>query len=323
MSPEPVASPSLADALRSATERLADVGIASARVDAELLAGHLLGLGRGELQAAALRGAPAPKGYEVLVGERARRIPLQHRTGTAAFRGLTLAVGPGVFVPRPETEEVAGAAVEAVRLIAASGRAPLVVDLCTGSGAIAAAIAAEVPGAVVHAVEVDRQAHAWAERNLAGTGVVLHLTDATTWDGSGDGRTSLDGLVDVVVCNPPYIPDGMVPVDAEVADHDPAVALYGLSPDGLAVPRAVLARAAALLVDGGVVVMEHAETQQSALLATLAATGWEDAEGYRDLTGRPRWVSAVRRRERPAADGATQHPATGDRLATVRERSEP
>ncbi len=316
----------LADALRSATKRLADAGIASARVDAELLAGHLLGLGRGALQAAALRGAPAPDGYDALVGERARRIPLQHLTGTAAFRGLTLAVGPGVFVPRPETEEVAGAAVEAVRRIAASGRVPLVVDLCTGSGAIAGAIADEVPGAVVHAVEVDRQAHAWAERNLAGTGVVLHLADATRWDGSGKAGTegtSLDGVVDVVACNPPYIPDGMVPVDPEVADHDPAVALYGLSSDGLAVPRAVLARAAGLLVDGGVVVMEHAETQQAALLATLAATGWERVEGHRDLTGRPRWVTAVRHRDQPAAGGATRHSAAGDRLAPVRERSEP
>lgn len=286
----------LAGAVSAAAARLADAGIASARVDAELLAGHLLGLGRGEVQAAALRGAPPPEGYTALVDERARRVPLQHLTGTAAFRGLTLSVGPGAFVPRPETEEVAGAAVEVARQ-AAAGRVPLVVDLCTGSGAIAAALAAEVPEAVVHAVELDPAAHAWAARNLAGTGVVLHLADATGWNGSTDtagGRSSLDGTVDVVVANPPYIPDGMVPVDPEVAEHDPPVALYGRSADGLALPRAVLARAAGLLRPGGVVVMEHAETQQAALLASLGVTGWGCPTGHRDLAGRPRWVRAVR-----------------------------
>ncbi len=290
----------LADALRTATARLAGAGVRSARVDAELLAGHLMGVGRGEVQAAALRGAQAPGGFEALVDERARRVPLQHLTGQAPFRGLSLAVGPGVFVPRPETEDVAGAAVEAARHLAAGGHQPLVVDLCTGSGAIAAAVATEVPQSVVHAVEVDPQAHAWAARNLAGTGAALHLADATTWPGP-EGE-SFDGTVDVVVCNPPYIPDGMVPVDPEVADHDPEVALYGRSDDGLAVPRAVLARAAGLLRPGGVVVMEHAESQQDALLRVLGATGWQQAHGHRDLTGRPRWVTAVR----PPAGGSSR-----------------
>lgn len=294
----------LREALRRAQARLAEAGVGSARADAELLAGHLLGLGRGEVQAAALRGAAVPAGFDDLVDERVRRVPLQHLTGRAGFRGLDLAVGPGVFVPRPETEDVAGAAVDAARAVAAAGTRPLVVDLCTGSGAIAAAVAVEVPSAVVHAVELDPQAHAWAARNLEGTGVELHLADATTWSGG------LDGTVDVVVANPPYIPDSMVPVDPEVAEHDPVLALYGGWPDGLAIPRAVVVRAAGLLRPGGVVVVEHAESQQRHLLTSLRPPVWQVCAGHRDLAGRPRYVRAVR--------ASTSCPASepGDRLPT-------
>jgi release factor glutamine methyltransferase len=163
-----------------------------------------------------------------------------------------------------------------------------VVDLCTGSGAIALAVATEVPAARVHAVELDAAAHAWAQRNLAGTGVDLRLGDAA------DAFTDLDGTVDVVVSNPPYIPPGAQPVDPEVRDHDPPVALYGRGADGLDVPRAVVATAARLLRAGGLVVVEHAEVQQAALLDVLATPAWTRAAGHRDLTGRPRWVTARR-----------------------------
>ncbi len=282
-------------AVREATERLAAAGCPSPRTDAQVLAAHVLGLGGGEVVAAVLRGAPLPEGaaerFDELVGERVRRVPLQHLTGSTGFRGVDLAVGPGVFVPRPETELVAGAALVAATASARErGRTPVLVDLCTGSGAIAAAIADELPLATVHAVEVDAQAHAWAARNLAGTQVVLHLADATDPQAT---PTGLDGAVDVVVANPPYVPDDMEPVDPEVADHDPPVALYG-GPDGLRVPLRVAARAQVLLRPGGTLVMEHAHGQQQQLLRALARAGWEHAVGHPDLAGRERYVVARR-----------------------------
>ena len=281
--------PGLSGALRAAAGVLADAGVPSPRVDAELLAAHLLGTGRGGVALAALRGDPAPDGLAALVARRAARVPLQHLTGTAPFRGLALAVGPGVFVPRPETETTAGIAVRAALAVGERhGRAPVVVDLCAGSGAIAAVVAAEVPGAVVHAVELERDAWTWARRNLAGTSVVLHLADAA------DALPELDGCVDVVVSNPPYVPPGAVPREVEVAEHDPPSALWGGGVDGLDVPRAVVASALRLLRAGGTVVVEHAEVQQDALLDVLGGPAWSDARGHLDLAGRPRCVSAVK-----------------------------
>ncbi len=284
----------LEPALQAAAERLTQAGVPSPRADAELLAAHLLRMGRGELVAAAIRGACAPEGLDELIDERCRRVPLQHLTGTVCFRGIDLEVGPGVFIPRPETEDVAGAAIAAAHLLAAGlpdGRPALVVDLCSGSGAIAAAVAREIPGSRVHAVEVDASAHAWAQRNLAGTGVSLHLGDATT---ALPELAGIEGTVDVVVANPPYIPDGMVPADPEVAEHDPPVALYGRSADGLAVPLAVAARAHVLLRAGGRLVMEHAEGQQPAVMRALERSGWGQVQGHPDLAGRNRYVVAVR-----------------------------
>jgi len=277
----------LEEALREATRRLADAGVPSPRADAEQLAAHLLGTGRGELAARAIRGDAAPSGLDDLVAERCRRVPLQHLTGTAGFRGLELRVGPGVFVPRPETEVLAGLAVEAARAAAADGE-PVVVDLGTGSGAIALAVAREVPAARVHAVEISPSAHAWAAQNLQDTGVDLRLGDAAT------AFDDLDSAVDVVVSNPPYIPPGSVPVDPEVADHDPGVALYGGGPDGLAVPRAVIATAARLLRDGGLLAVEHADSQQVAVLDLLDSPAWREQRGHTDLAGRPRCVTARR-----------------------------
>ncbi|WP_298459563.1 peptide chain release factor N(5)-glutamine methyltransferase [uncultured Cellulomonas sp.] len=275
--------------MREAESVLAAAGVSSPRVDAEILAAHLLGVGRGELGVAVALGRPAPAGLAALVARRAQRVPLQHLVGSAPFRGIEVAVGPGVFVPRPETEAVAGIAIAAAAEASARTGGALVVDLCTGSGAIALAVATEVPGARVHAVELDAAAHGWAARNLDGHRVTLHRGDART------ALTALDGTVDVVVSNPPYVPPGAVPVDPEVARHDPAVALYGLGPDGLEVPRGIVGAAARLLRPGGLLVMEHAEVQAAGARAIVDATGaFGPARTEDDLTGRPRMVVARR-----------------------------
>lgn len=274
-------------AVRWATDRLAGAGVPSPEADALALAAHALRVSTADVRKAMVLGAGAPPAYDQLVQERAARVPLQHLTGRAAFRRLDLAVGPGVFVPRPETEFVAGLAIEAARALAA----PVVVDLCSGSGAIALAVADEVPTATVHAVELGVQAHAWAARNVAQSGLTvdLRLGDATT------AFPELDGQVDVVVANPPYIPVGMVPLDPEVRDHDPELALYGGSEDGLQVPLAVAARAATLLKPGGLLVMEHADSQGESLPAALRRTrAWSGIADHDDLTGRPRATTAVR-----------------------------
>lgn len=281
------------DALLAAARRdLLDAGVPSPDADAVELAAFVLGVEHSEVRRrVVLRATVADDAvdrFTDLVAERTTRVPLQHLTGRAPFRRLVLAVGPGVFVPRPETEVVAGFAIDAAR---AAGPDPVVVDLCTGSGAIALAVADEVTGARVHAVEVSPEAHAWAERNvtLSGLRVDLRLGDATT------AFEDLEGAVDVVVSNPPYIPQDAEPVDPEVRDHDPRVALYGGSADGLAVPLAVAARAAVLLRPGGVLVMEHADVQGDSLPAALRASGrWRDVVDRADLTGRPRATVAVR-----------------------------
>jgi release factor glutamine methyltransferase len=281
----------LAGLLAAATDRLAEAGVPSPRVDAELIAAHLLEMTPGRLRAAVLTGPLAAADdafadrFDLAIGDRARRLPLQHITGTAPFRGLELGVGPGVFIPRPETEQVAGQAIATLR----GWPSPIAVDLCAGSGAIAAAIAAEVPGARVIAVEISAEACAWAERNLAGSGVELIQADART------ALPDLDGQVDLVVSNPPYIPPGARPLDPEVALHDPALALYGGGSDGLELPAGIVRRAAALLKPSGVLVMEHGEAQGEQVRALLADDLWSAVETLPDLAGRPRLVRAARR----------------------------
>jgi release factor glutamine methyltransferase len=290
----PHADDALLDHLVRAAERtLADAGVPSPGADALALAAHVLGCTGEEVRRRmVLRHAvddDVRRTYSALVAERARRIPLQHLTGTAHFRHLTLRVGPGVFVPRPETEVVAQAAIDEA---AACGPHPLVVDLCTGSGAIALSVASEVPGARVIGVEVDPLAIGWARANVDVYAASLELVheDATT------ALPELDGTVDVVVSNPPYIPQGMEPVDPEVRDHDPVLALYGGSEDGLRIPLAVASRAAGLLRPGGLLVMEHADTHGASLPRRLERTGvWRDVVDHPDLTGRPRFVTARRR----------------------------
>jgi len=282
----------LAQAIHAAAERLAAAGVPSPQADAELLAAHVLLLGRGELAARSLAGAIVDDGDEAelegLVTRRAQRVPLQHLTGVAYFRHLTLAVGPGVFVPRPETESVAQFAIDA--LLAVPGAQPVAVDLGTGSGAIAISLATEVPHARVYAVEVSADAFVWAKQNARRSGAD-HLT--LVYGDFASALPELDGTVDVVVSNPPYIPLGAIPRDPEVRFHDPELALYG-GPDGLDPMRALEARARGLLRPGGTLVVEHAEVQGAAVRALLAAAGWRAATTHPDLLGRPRATLALR-----------------------------
>jgi release factor glutamine methyltransferase len=260
-------------------------------VDAELLLAHVLGVGRTRLLTLDAVDDDAAARFAGLVGQRADRVPLQHLTGRAPFRHLELAVGPGVFVPRPETEQLAGWAIERL-----SGHAaPVVVDLGTGSGALALSIAQEHPGAQVTAVERDPVAAEWtranaAARAAAGDAPVTVLDGDMTDPGL---LRQLDGTVDVVVSNPPYVPEG-ARLPREVAEHDPALALWG-GPDGLDVVRGLLRTAARLLRPGGALGIEHADQQGTAVPALVRAHGgWTGVEDHPDLAGRPRFTTAVR-----------------------------
>ncbi|HEU5144056.1 MAG TPA: peptide chain release factor N(5)-glutamine methyltransferase [Dermatophilaceae bacterium] len=283
-------------AVRAAAARLAEAGVESAETDAVVLAAHALGVDASEVRRLmVLGGREAPESYAALVDERVRRVPLQHLTGTAHFRRLALAVGPGVFVPRPETEVLVDLAVDEIdRRVREGPDGIRVVDLCSGSGAIPLAIKDERPEVSVRAMELSPEAWAWsvANRDRLGLDVGLECGDAT--------RPCFEdwaGTVDLVTINPPYIPVGAVPVDPEVRDHDPEVALYGGSEDGLAIPVAVARTAATLLRPGGLVLIEHADTQGESLPRRLAqAHEWEDIADHDDLTGRPR-VTAARRAE--------------------------
>ena len=269
-----------------AADRLRRAGVQSPEHDAQVLLAHVLRVERSQLPLVDDVAPPDAEEYDALVARRAAREPLQHLTGTAWFRHVELHVGPGVFVPRPETELLAGWAVDAAMAVVSTD-GPVVVDLGTGSGAIAKAVADEVPTARVHAVELDERAHGWAARNLAGTGVELRQGDLA------EAFDDLAGGVDVVVSNPPYIPhEAWESVAAEVRDHDPDLALYATG-DGLDTIRLVERRAALLLRPGGVVGVEHADVQGESAPAVFTGTGrWEQVRDHRDLAGRARFLTA-------------------------------
>jgi release factor glutamine methyltransferase len=275
---------------------LTGAGIMGADVDSELLLGHVLGLSRGQVHAKAVTDAVLDSEQRLavleLIERRAAREPLQHIIGRAPFRSLELAVGPGVFVPRPETESVAQLAIDA--LLAVPSPSPRGIDLGTGSGAIAIAMATEVPHAQVFAVENSPRAFVWARQNvreLAGDNLRLLFADLADTPATLDGE-QLDGTLDVVVSNPPYIPLGAIPRDPEVRLHDPEVALYG-GADGLDVVRAVSLRARRLLHPGGVLIIEHGELQGATMRELLSADGWRAASTHRDLLGRDRTTTAL------------------------------
>lgn len=293
--------------LRSSEQRLTEAGIASARYDAEVLIAHALDAERSALATWIVMGsyidAAAADRVTVLVDRRVHREPLQHIVGRAPFRRIELAVGPGVFVPRPETELVAQAAIDELMSMREHGDGPpLVVDLCSGSGALALSIAHEVPQATVHAVELSGDAVLWLQRNvdeldLKGR-VTVHHDDAAS------APIGLSGAVDVIVCNPPYVPDGAAIRDPEVIAFDPSLALWG-GPDGLDVVRSVVANAEAMLRAGGLLLVEHADVQGEALPELLRGRTttdgplWTDVADHRDLNGLPRFSSARRSRVLP------------------------
>lgn len=277
-------------AILEAERMLAAAGVDSPRVDAELLAAHVLGVERSRLPLIPLVDPPVVDALHKVVRQRATRVPLQHITGWAHLGGVDVEVGPGVFIPRPETELMLEWGLSTVE-----SKDPVVVDLCTGSGALALAAAHRLPHASVHAVERDTTALAWARRNAearaaAGdTPITLHAGDVTAPDVLAD----LDGQVDLVLCNPPYVPDG-TEVQPEVAEHDPRHAVFG-GPDGLEVIRHVVALAARLLKPGGHVAIEHDDTQGiivPALLSTRRVL--TDVADHRDLAWRPRFATARR-----------------------------
>jgi release factor glutamine methyltransferase len=279
------------EVLARATETLAAAGVGSPEHDARALAVHVLGLSKpSDLLLVKGFDADQRASYDALVGRRAARVPLQHLTGSVGFRYIELEVGPGVFVPRPETESVVQWAVDA---IGKEGWAtPLVADLCTGSGTIAFALANEVPGAIVHAVERDPDALAWTRRNAAnrvGAGdpeVQLHLGSVE------ESLRGMDGRFDLVASNPPYVAthEAHLP-DPEVLDHDPEIALFA-GEDGLDVIRLVEQAARRLLKPGGLVVVEHSDRQGRSAPAVFAQAGWLETADHRDLTGRDRFVTA-------------------------------
>jgi release factor glutamine methyltransferase len=275
----------LRHAINSATTLLADAGIDSARHDAEELAAHLTGIERGRL---ALLDSPDDAffdRYRAAIAARSQRVPLQHLTGIAAFGPLTLSVGPGVFIPRPETEAMLEWAV--AQCLPAQ---PLIVDLCTGSGALALALAHRWPAARVVGVDDSDAALDYARRNSVGTAVELLHADVTD-----DGLLGeLDGRVDLVVANPPYVPDA-AQLEPEVSQHDPAHAVFG-GPDGMTVITAIVRLAARWLCPGGYLAVEHDDTTSRPTSELIRSTAlFDDIVAREDLTGRPRFVTACKR----------------------------
>lgn len=282
----------LLEQLRAATDVLTAAEVPSPRHDAEALAAHVLGVERGALLAQPDPDDSFAPRFGELVRRRASREPLQHLTGLAPFRHLTLQVGPGVFIPRPETELTAGVAVDEARAVVEAGRVPVVVDLFAGSGAIAISVATEVRPVMVHAVEREDDAVAWLRRNAAGNSVIVHRDDVALV--AERSLSMLLGQVDVVAANPPYIPADATIRDPEVAEHDPPAALWS-GADGLDAMRVLAEAAARLLRPGGLLVAEHADVQGEAAPEVFRRHGsWAEVADHPDLAGRPRYVTARR-----------------------------
>jgi len=286
--------------ISKAVSLLTEAKVSSPQVDAELLLAHVVGVARSQLITINQISEEQLSDFEDLVARRANRVPLQHLTGIAYFRHLELAVGPGVFVPRPETELLVDAAIAHLKKSPAPRNA---VDLCSGSGAIALSIALEVPGTIVLAVELSDDAVKWLAHNIVDHAAQLEAIGSHVYihHGNAGDRTLLAdmaGEIDAVVTNPPYIPSDMIPRDPEARDHDPAIALFS-GQDGLDVAREVVVVAADLLKPGGFFGMEHADVQGEsvpALVNNMTGT-WTDVKDNLDYNKLPRFTTAVRSTE--------------------------
>lgn len=274
----------MSEVAQQVAERLAQSGSASPGPEARQLVAHVLGVEVPRLFDVEEVSAQQRAEIDALAERRAQGVPLQHLTGRAYFRYETLAVGPGVFIPRPETEEMVGWALDRLAERPPSGRR--VVELCAGSGAISAALTGELGGVEAHAVEISPAAFGYLERNLSGRAVDLCLGDMA------EAFHELDGTVDLVIANPPYVPESHRPfLPTEVAEHDPELALFA-GPDGLSALRVVAAVARRLLRGGGWVAAEHDESHAAAVVSVFREAGFEEVASHEDLTRRPRYVTA-------------------------------
>jgi release factor glutamine methyltransferase len=268
-------------------------------VDAELIMAHVLGVGRMDLHARDFSLTPEQEEvFTELVAARIDGIPTQYLTGEAPFRYLTFSVGPGVLIPRPETELLVDAAlveIERIQSLPQFSSPPTVsaVDLGAGSGAIAISIAheAQLRQMPVHviAVEKSESAQEWLQKNIARHEVDVRLIKS-------DVSQALEGVkCDIVVANPPYVPDEVSLPDL-VSKNEPHDALFGGAYDGLELPRLFVAAATRLLKPGGFLILEHFENQ-SELLERELSPHYSDVSHYTDLNQRPRWMTARRRAE--------------------------
>ena len=289
---------SVGDVIRNAAAQLRSAGIETPEHDAKLLLAEVAGVELRDIDKAMLMGSELDYDadrFQSMLERRTKREPLQYIVGHAPFRYLDLEVGPGVFIPRPETETVVQAGLD--WLTRHGMMTPLVVDLCAGSGAIGLSVVTEVPGSRVWAVELEPRTAEWTRRNLAETAkrcpsiasnYQLEIADAT----SMATLAHLDGTVDMVITNPPYIPELDVPEQPEVRDWDPELALYGGSADGTLIPERIIERSFRLLKPGGALVMEHDVSQGDRLVAYAKAAGFTEASTGRDWTGRNRYLFA-------------------------------
>ena len=290
------------EALISGTQRLTVSGIESARADAELLLCHVLGVSRGKLLTVDDLDFDQRMAYEKLLAKRMSRTPLQHLTGLAPFRYMTLAIGPGALIPRPETEIVVEAAIRWVRENVTER--PLLLDLCSGAAPIALALATELDHVDVVGIEKFADAQQWGRRNadLLQQQIEDRNNTLTLLDGDVCDLQFMQQFAQraaVVVSNPPYIPNGMVPRDPEVALHDPHEALFG-GDDGLDIVRGILDTSAMVLRDGGLLVIEHADAQgeaagvQGVPHVVREHGAFANVADSNDLTARPRYTTATR-----------------------------
>lgn len=280
----------LSDALAMASQKLSEVGVPSPQADATWLLCHVLDTNRSDLLTRITFDQELTieqlADFLAALSRREKREPLQHITGKAAFRSLELMVGPGVFVPRPETEQVVQYAIDYLRQLPKPGVA---IDLGTGSGAIAIAMATEVPQTKVYAVELSDAAFAYAAKNIEANAAMVELRLGAMQNVVSD----LVGGLDVVISNPPYIPNSAIPKDPEVRNYDPELALYG-GEDGLDVIRDISGIAAALLRSGGLLVLEHADGQSEAIRELLLNDGWLSVNAFQDASLRYRTITAIR-----------------------------